>query len=212
MNLQGQKGFTLLETLATVGIFGILIGISVPSYKNYIRHSKTAEAQSSLGQIYMAEKAFFLQWRFYTGDLLVAGVAPEGEMLYNVGFSSTDTGVDYNGSPIQANRDDFFDLCRKEFGTGSDAGMVKNCAFKNKYNTSGFDPPAIPVQVDVDGDPKVDNGTMVNTTATNDTFTAAAIADIINQNPKNDPTETHDIWSIDNYKQVVRVKDGTRKE
>ena len=210
MNLQGQKGFTLLETLATVGIFGILIGISVPSYKNYIRQSKTAEAQSSLGQIYMAEKAFFLQWRFYTGDLLVAGVAPEGEMLYNVGFSSTNTGAigTYTGSPIQDSRDDFLHLCDKEFGTG----MVVNCAFKNKHNTSGFDPPAIPVQVDVDGDPKVDNGTMVSTTATNDKFTAAAIADIINRNPKKATTETHDIWSIDNYKQVVRVKDGTRKE
>ncbi len=203
MNLTKQDGFSLLESLVTVGILGILTGIAVPSYRHYARHSKTAEAQSSLGQVYMAQKAFHLQWRFYTGDLLCAGAAPEGEMLYNVGFSATDTsrntGSSYTGTALQASQDTFYKLCKKQF----DSGKWKNCAFKNKHNTAGFQPPSIPGTVDIEGDSK-------STTATDDKFTAVAIGDIINREPKHNAT-TLDIWSIDNYKQVVRVKDGTRE-
>ena len=196
-----NTGFSLLEVLITVGIMGILIGIAVPSYRNYVRHSKTAEAHSSLGQLYMAQKAFHLQWRFFTEDLLCAGVSPEGEMLYNVGFSSkNDTIPDsYTGTPIQPNLKTFYKLCKKKFGNGK----LKNCAFKNKDNKNGFQPPSIPGKVDIDGTSK-------DTKPTNNEVTAVAIGDIINKEPKRGSGNTFDIWSIDNYKQVVRINDGTK--
>lgn len=195
-----NTGFSLLEVLITVGIMGILTGIAVPSYRTYVRHSKTAEAQSSLGQVYMAQKSFHLQWRFFTGDLLCAGVAPEGEMLYNVGFSATDTApTSYTGTPIKTGNENFYKLCKKKFG----GGKLKNCAFKNKHNIKGFQPPSIPGTVDAEGN-------SYETKATDNEFTAVAIGDIINKEPKRGAGNTFDIWSIDNYKQVVRIKDGTK--
>ena len=89
MKKHKEKGFSMLEVLITIGLLGVLTAISVPSYNNYLRSSKTAEAKSSLSQIYMAEKTFFIQWRFYTHDLKVIGAMPEGELLYNAGFSNS---------------------------------------------------------------------------------------------------------------------------
>jgi prepilin-type N-terminal cleavage/methylation domain-containing protein len=200
MNLN-KKGFSILETLVTVGIMGILTSIAVPSYRSYVRHAKTAEAQSSLGQVYMAQKAFHLQWRFFTGDLMCAGVAPEGEMLYNVGFSTTGTpNSSYTGTPIKTGNEDFYKLCDKGFGSGK----MHNCAFKNKHNKNGFQAPPIPASVDIDGNTK-------NTIANSSEFVAVAIGDIINREPKRTQTTTFDVWSIDNYKQVVRINDGTKE-
>lgn len=206
MKRHGQAGFSLVEMLVTVGIFAVVTSIAVPSYRRYSRHSKTAEAQSSLGQVYMAEKSFFLQWRFYTGDLVVAGVAPEGEMLYNVGFSATAAPpTSYKGTSINTagNRDTFFEICGKQFGSGT----LENCAFKNSRNKNGFNAAGITANVTI-------SGTATATTATNTGFTAMAIADLIHQAPpKTDPAQTtHDIWSIDNFKQIVRVQDGTKKQ
>ena len=191
-----QKGFSLLEVLITIGLVAILTAIAVPSYRNYMRTAKRTEAQTSLSQLYMAEKAFYIQWRFYTSDLLVAGVILEGEHNYNVGFSSTG-GIappSYKGPTLVSSRNNFFTLCGKAFGSGT----AKNCAFKNKQNTSGFIPPNI-LSV-----------TKCTNKITNTEFTAIAIADLINKKPTNLGAVTgKDIWCIDQYKQVTNACDGT---
>jgi len=183
MKRHKEKGFSMLEILITVGLLGVLTAVAVPSYKNYLRSSKTVEAQSSLSQIYMAEKTFYLQWRFYTYDLKVIGAIPEGEMLYNAGFSSgsghDSTPSAYRGpniEPINSSNHHFFKVCGKTFSSSP-------CAFKNKHNKGGFTPPSIP------GGYK---------TKTN-TFKALAIADLINRNPKRGATNT-DQWSINENK------------
>lgn len=205
MKKNRQEGFSLLEVLVTVGILGTLIGISIPSYKKYSRQAKTAEAQSSLSQVYMAEKSFHLQWRFYTADLIVAGAAPEGEMLYNVGFSDTATTTppEYRGAGITAGQDNFFANCGKKFGNDPPHNW-DGCAFKNKNNKTGFDAPDIPATVDIDG-------TSEPTEANDTKFLAVATGDIINKTPKKTPTTHHDCWSIDNFRQIVRIQDGTSK-
>ena len=207
----GQKGISLMEVLVTVGLIAIIGSIAVPSYRNYMRTSKTAEAQSSLGQIYMAEKSFFLQHRFYTTDLLTIGVAPDGQMFYNAGFGAHNSSKLATYTPtLDANAFNFYGLCGKNFGDGgncgdNDKGCIASCAFQDiKLKDASATPPNLngtftPVSIP----------TAATTTLTS--FIAYAAADLINKEPKDiGNTTDKDIWCINNYKQVGRVRDGTR--
>ena len=205
----GQKGISLMEVLVTIALIAIIGSISVPSYRNYMRSSKTAEAQSSLGQIYMAEKSFFLQHRFYTTDLLTIGVAPDGQMRYNAGFGAHNSSKPATYSPdLEAAAFNFFKICGKNFGSGGacgddDKGCIASCAFQETRlkdpddNPNGtFTPVNIP--------------TAATTTLT--AFIAYAAADLINKEPKDIAAQKDkDIWCINEYKQVGRVRDGTRE-
>jgi type IV pilus assembly protein PilE len=55
----GVGGFTLLELMITVAVIGILAAVAFPSYTNYIRRGKIAEATSNLSDLRLrAEKSF----------------------------------------------------------------------------------------------------------------------------------------------------------
>ena len=201
MSISKQAGFSITEVIVTFALIAILTSIAVPSYRRYSRYVKQAEAQSSLGQVYMAEKSFHLQWRFFTTDLLVAGVAPEGALLYNIGFASAGSSSPgtYRGPTINTSRLNFLVLCGQEFGTGT----VESCAFKQ--HKLGFNPPDIDCSTCDD----TSNCPSQACTTTATSFRVGAIADIINRHPKEDATIL-DSWSIDNYKQIVRMRNGTK--
>ena len=213
--MKNQKGFSLMEVLIVSILVGVVAGISVPYYQRYSRAVKTAEAKASLGQVYLVERAFFFQWRFYTHDLLTAGIAPEGELLYNVGFKSggTDpaksTELSYMGPTLDTQYHDFYTLCGEQFGKSKDdtKGKIKSCAFKNKKG--GFKPPKIPTKSGKEGETKKDN--TVWEEGGESFFQAVAIADLKNKVPKNPSKEEEkDIWLINQYKEVKRVQNGTK--
>ena len=56
------RGFTLIEVMIVVAIIGILAMIAMPSYQEYVRRSKRAEAQGVL-----MEAAQYMQ-RYYSGN------------------------------------------------------------------------------------------------------------------------------------------------
>ena len=191
-----KQGVTMLEVLITITLLAIITGIAIPSYTNHTRSAKTTEAKSSLSQVYMAEKSFFMNWRFYTAHLIVAGVQLEGDMLYNVGFSD---GAHYNPSgknmpnelktsiiyDAKANRS-FKAIC----GAGFGQGLAKGCAFKKA------------------GPPPEIIGDLL---AEENKFRVMAIGDVINKTQDTSAVDK-DVWCINQYKQIERVNDGTKKK
>lgn len=183
----------------------VLTAIAIPNYLKYTRNAKTAEAQSSLGQVYMAEKSFYLQWRFYTVDLVVAGVAPDGSLLYNAGFTGAGATVPatYQGPSINTANNTLYKICGKTFG----AGTVENCAFRVKKGSTdeGFQPPGIATTA-CDNTATFCHNQSFDASAT--AFIAGAVADIISKVPSSTATRK-DIWCINQYKQIARCKDGS---
>jgi type IV pilus assembly protein PilE len=61
-----QKGFTLIELMIVVAIIGILAGIAMPSYRDYVTRSSLAEATSGLADRHIKMEQCFQDNRDYT--------------------------------------------------------------------------------------------------------------------------------------------------
>ena len=74
-----QRGFTLIELMIVVTVLGILAMIAYPSYSDYIKRGKIAEAASQLGQWRTKMEQYFLDNRTYLDSAGNCGVpAPSG--------------------------------------------------------------------------------------------------------------------------------------
>jgi type IV pilus assembly protein PilA len=58
INVNSQKGFTLIEVLVVVIIVGVLSSIALPSYLNQAVKARSSEAKATLGQINRAQQAY----------------------------------------------------------------------------------------------------------------------------------------------------------
>ncbi|PIE84995.1 hypothetical protein CSA08_04300 [Candidatus Gracilibacteria bacterium] len=93
-----KRGFTLIEILIAVAIIGIIAGIAIPSYRGYIKKSKTQKVQIPLETI-----AAYLDTLIANGesikDLAISdipkkmrkGVNDSGNEIVSNGESSTFT-------------------------------------------------------------------------------------------------------------------------
>jgi len=70
-----QRGFTLIEIMIVVVIIGIISAIAMPSYTNYVRESRRAEAMTLISQVISAQERFYIEQRTYTADLTDLGFA-----------------------------------------------------------------------------------------------------------------------------------------
>lgn len=57
--LRSKKGFTLVELMIVVAIIGILAGIAIPRYMNFIRRSKEGATKGNLGAIRSALNIYY---------------------------------------------------------------------------------------------------------------------------------------------------------
>lgn len=70
-----NSGFTLIELMITVAIVGILASIAIPSYSDYVRRGKVAEATSTLADLRVKMEQYFQDNRTYAGSTHCAPAA-----------------------------------------------------------------------------------------------------------------------------------------
>jgi len=71
---QRKTGFTLIELMITVAVVGILAAIAYPSYIDYVRASRRAEAINQLSAIALAQEKWRANNTSYTGTLGTGGL------------------------------------------------------------------------------------------------------------------------------------------
>jgi len=62
-----QKGFSLVEMMIVVAIIGILASIALPSYTDYVKKGKAAEAPSILANLKVRMEQYYQDNRTYVG-------------------------------------------------------------------------------------------------------------------------------------------------
>ena len=81
---KSKNGFTLVELMIVISIIAILAAIAYPSYIDFVRKSRRADAQSALANVQLAQQKLRASCRFYASALGAAD---------NCGASAADSTV-----------------------------------------------------------------------------------------------------------------------
>jgi type IV pilus assembly protein PilE len=111
-----NKGLTLIELLIVVIIVGVLAGIAVPIYTNYMQRARRADAKTCLEQLRAAEEMFRSERGVYSTDGAqlqnswgVPAVCGDYAILLNSATATTFLGqADPSGSPRQSSDGSLF--------------------------------------------------------------------------------------------------------
>jgi len=68
-----RSGFTLIELMIVVAIIGILSAIAIPDFLRFSAKAKQAEAKMNLGEIFVAQTAYFTEAGIYAGKTNASG-------------------------------------------------------------------------------------------------------------------------------------------
>jgi type IV pilus assembly protein PilE len=81
-----QAGFTLVEMMIVVLLLSIILGLSIPSYREYVRRADRTDAMSDLLRLAAAQERFYLQNGTYATNAELAAAPPAG-----LGFTGSKT-------------------------------------------------------------------------------------------------------------------------
>jgi type IV pilus assembly protein PilE len=71
-----EEGFSLIELMTVVAVIGILAGVALPNYNEYVKRSKVNEALSGLSQMTTQLEQYYQDNRTYVGACAAYATAP----------------------------------------------------------------------------------------------------------------------------------------
>ncbi|WP_318190944.1 type IV pilin protein [Marinihelvus fidelis] len=90
LSIRGRKGFTLIELMIVLAVVAILVALALPSYRDQVRKSRRADAESALlSAAQVLERCFTRLNTYSTGCPDPSGLSENG--YYNVTVSRTAT-------------------------------------------------------------------------------------------------------------------------
>ncbi len=84
------QGFTLIETMVTVAILGIVSAIAIPSYAEHVKKSRRTDAQTELYRLAQIQESFYAQNLTYARRF--NGAAATGGLGFPPGAITTENG------------------------------------------------------------------------------------------------------------------------
>ncbi|MFW2388466.1 MAG: prepilin-type N-terminal cleavage/methylation domain-containing protein [Polyangiales bacterium] len=84
--LSKKEGFTLIELMIVVAIIGILAAIAIPAFINYVKRSKTSEANANIKTMFQGAATYYEQEN-WTG-----GLPAPGDTMDNVSHCTINSG------------------------------------------------------------------------------------------------------------------------
>lgn len=96
-----NKGFTLIEVMIAVAIIGILAAIAYPSYVEYTKKTRRAEAGAVLLDAVQVVERGFSQTGAYSGADIPTQSPVTGAAVYNINFAAGE--ADDGGYIVTAN-------------------------------------------------------------------------------------------------------------
>lgn len=79
-SIRSRRGFSLVELLIVVALIGILAGIAIPYYQEYVAKANRAAAKQFLLSVANRQEQHLLDNRSYASSLASLGIAPPPEL------------------------------------------------------------------------------------------------------------------------------------
>ncbi len=181
---KSQGGFSLVELMVVVAIIGVLAAIAVPAVNKYIAKARQSEAKTQLSALYTSEKAFYAEYNAYDSRFGAVGYSPEGQLRFNVGFSSSVAAPAASGYTLPTGAATNFAVLGF---CGTAPAVTNGCSLLNGARNA--QPGAITAAV-------------VNNAATGSVFTAQARANIMAS------SAVEDVWQITHEKILTNTVSG----